>query len=124
MSSALVGQGRIRTEINRTATTCRASHRRLGGVSRPSVEQLQTDDVLVAHAEEHVVAIPEDGPSVLAVDLAGVDLLLELELVAAQRGYGRSAGAGRVRSRCAPGGPRRVDLAGNCSSNVSTGCGQ
>jgi hypothetical protein len=43
---------------------------------------LKADDVLVADAHEHVVAGPENRPTVFLVDGRRVDLLLVLELVA------------------------------------------
>jgi energy-coupling factor transporter ATP-binding protein EcfA2 len=49
-----------------------------------SVEVLKTDDVLVADPQEDIVAVPEDGPAVLAIDLGRMNVVLELELVAAQ----------------------------------------
>ena len=41
-------------------------------------------DVFVTNSQEDVIAAPEDGPAVLAVDLARVNHVLELELVAAE----------------------------------------
>lgn len=51
-------------------------------VAVKSVEVLEADDVLVTNPQEDVVLVPEDGPAVLPVDLGGVHLVLELELVA------------------------------------------
>jgi hypothetical protein len=57
---------------------------RSSGSVTASDQQLEADDVLVADAQEHLVAGPEDGPAVLLVDLARVDVALVLELVAAR----------------------------------------
>jgi hypothetical protein len=63
---------------------CPGAIPRLDPDDRQSDEMFKAHDVFVANSQEDVIATPEDGPAVLAVDLAGMNHVLELELVAAE----------------------------------------